>query len=114
MTIFFDGFHCEKGGGVRVVFVTPQRVPMQVSFKLSFEHTNNNVEYEALILGLKLAIEMKYEHIKIYENSFLIINQVKGIYYYNHPHLKLYKVVVDMLLEYFKAYNLEVTPRSLD
>lgn len=42
----------------------------------------------------------------------MIINQVKGIYACNHPHLKLYKTLVENLLEYFKVYDLEVTPRS--
>lgn len=74
MTMYFDGYCCEEGGGGRVVFVTPQEVHMLVSFKLSFECINNNDEYEALILGLKLTIEMKYEHIKIYGDSLIIIN----------------------------------------
>lgn len=111
MTIYFDGSHCEQGGGARVVFVTPQRVPMSICFKLSFECINNNVEYKALILGLKLAIDMTYENLKIYGNSLLIINQVKEIYSYNHPRLNLYKAMVETLLEHFKAYNIEVTPR---
>lgn len=111
MIIFFYGSHCESGGDVGVVFITPQGLPLPIYFKLSFECTNNNAEYEALILNLKLAIEMKYEQIKIYGDSLLIINQVKGIYACNHPHLKLYNNLVETLLKYFKAYDLEVTPR---
>ena len=87
-------------------------MPLIVSFKLSFECKNNNVEYEVLILGLKLVIEMKYGYLKIYGDSLLIINQVKGIYACNHPLLKLYKTLVKTFLEYFKAYDLKVTPRS--
>lgn len=59
MTMYFDGSQCKQGGGTGVVFLTPQGVPMLVCFKLSFECTNNNVEYEALILGLELIIEIK-------------------------------------------------------
>lgn len=77
----------------------PSRNSYAVSFKLSFDCTNNNVEYEALILGLILAIDMKYDYLNIYGDSLLIINQVKGIYGYNHPHLKLYKALVETLLD---------------
>ena len=56
------------------MFVTPQGVPMPVYFKLSFECMNNNVKYEALILGLKLETKINYEHLKIHWDSLLIIN----------------------------------------
>lgn len=111
MIMYFDGSRCEQGCGSRFVFVIPQGVPMPLSFKISFECTNKNVEYEALILGLKLSIEMKYEGINIYRYLLLIINQVKGIYSCNHPHLKLYKAMVEILLEHLKVYDLKVIPR---
>jgi len=66
MIMCFDGSSYEQGRGAGVFFIMPQGVPMHVSFKLSFECTNNNVEYEALILGLKLTIYMKYEHLSRY------------------------------------------------
>lgn len=55
---------------------------------------------------------MKYEHLKIFGDLLLIINQIKGIYACNQPHLKKYKAMVEILLENFKAYDIEVTPRS--
>lgn len=42
----------------------------------------------------------------------LIINQIKGIYACNQPHIKLYKDMVKNLLEYFKSYDIEATHRS--
>lgn len=98
MIMFFYGSHCDRGNGDGFVFVTPQGMPMTFSFKLSFECTNNNSEYEALILGLKLANEMKYEHLKICGDFLLIINQVKGLYACNNPCLKLYKSLVETLI----------------
>lgn len=60
MTIIFYGSHYESGGGVGIMFITPQGMALLISFKLDFECINNNAKYEALILGLKLAIKMKY------------------------------------------------------
>lgn len=71
---------------------------MPVSFKISFKCINNNTKYKALILGLKLAIDMKFECLKIYGESLLIINQIKDIYACNQPLIKLYKIMVKNLL----------------
>jgi len=77
--MYFDESHYEKGGAFGIVFITPQGMPMHVSFKLSFECINTSIEYEALILGLKLKIKMKYECLKIYGDSLLIVNKIKGM-----------------------------------
>ena len=59
MIIYFYGSQCEQSGGVGVVFITPKGVPIQCSFKLTFSCMNNNVEYKALILAMKIAIKFK-------------------------------------------------------
>ena len=41
-----------------MVFVSPAQETTSLSYKLEFETTNNVVEYEALILGLRAAREM--------------------------------------------------------
>ena len=74
MTIQFDGSRCEQGIGAGVVFTTPQGIPIPYSFKLKFPCTNNNVEYEALILALKIAIKLRLKRIKIIGDSLLIVN----------------------------------------
>lgn len=53
MIIYFDDSHCEQMGDVGIIFVTPQGVPIHYLFKLAFSCTNNNDEYEALVLALK-------------------------------------------------------------
>jgi len=45
---------------------------------LHFECTNNTGEYEAYILGLEAALEMKIRKVDVYGDSMLIICQVKG------------------------------------
>jgi len=37
---------------------------------------NNNAEYEALLLDLKVTIELKFEHLLIYDNSQLVVNHI--------------------------------------
>ncbi|XP_070008219.1 uncharacterized protein [Nicotiana sylvestris] len=57
--MYFDGAaHC-GGAGAGVVFVTPQGEFLSYSFTLTQLCSNNVDEYQALILGLKMAVDMK-------------------------------------------------------
>ena len=40
-----------------------------LSCRLEFECTNNIAEYEALVQGLRKAIELKVENLKVYGDS---------------------------------------------
>ena len=92
-----------------VVFVIPEWVPIPYSFKLNFPYTNNNAEYEALILAIKTAIQLKLKKVKFIGDSLLIINQVKEIFQCKEPLLQKYKRLVNSLLLSFKKYDLEAT-----
>ena len=83
-----------------------------MSYKLSFERTNNMAKYEALILGLKEAIEIGISRIHIYGDSQLIIKQVNEVYKTKDEKLIPYRDYVIKLLTHFKGYQLESIPRS--
>ena len=44
---------------------------------LEFECTNNTAEYEALIQGLKKAIQFKVKNLKVYGDFEIIVKQVQ-------------------------------------
>lgn len=69
ITLYFDGSKCEQGGGIGIIFITPQGVPIPLSFTLKFTCTNNIVEYDALVLGLQTAIKLNLKKIKIIGDS---------------------------------------------
>lgn len=52
--------------------------------------TNNDAEYDALIAGLKLALEMKVENISIHSDFMLITYHVNGGYQALGPRTELY------------------------
>lgn len=49
----FDGSFYSSGLGIGIVLISPLGNIFPSSFKLTFENTNNTVEYEALLLGKK-------------------------------------------------------------
>lgn len=55
--MYFDGSFTQQGSGAGVLFITPQGYKIPKAYKMMFPCTNNMLEYEALVNGLKLAIE---------------------------------------------------------
>ena len=74
--MFFDGTTRREGVGVGVVFVSPQQQILLYSFSLSELYSNNVAKYQALIIGLQMAIEMGISQLEIFRDSKLIINQI--------------------------------------
>jgi len=93
-----DGAVRKEGAGASV-WINPPKVGTKLfSYKLTFDCTNNMVEYEALILGLKFLKELGAKRIAVHGDSDLVINKVKGIYQSNHPRLRGYRnLVLDLL-----------------
>ena len=62
-TIYFDGAVNLSGSGSRAVLTSSTDQHYPVAAKLVFPCTNNISEYEACILGLQLAIDMKVKRL---------------------------------------------------
>ena len=56
--MYFDGSLMKKGADIGLVFVSPLEVHMRYMVQLHFPSSNNVAEYEALINGLCIAIEL--------------------------------------------------------
>jgi len=76
-TMYFDGVVNILGNGAGAVIISLENKQCLFSLKLSFECTKNIVEYEACIIGLEDALELKVEKLDVYGDSMLIICQVK-------------------------------------
>ncbi|XP_070660541.1 uncharacterized protein [Malus domestica] len=111
-TMFFDGSTRADGAGTGVVFMSPQRQVLPYSFQLSELCSNNVVEYQALILGLQMAINMEIAALEIYSDSKLIINQLLTEYEVRKDDLIPYFRLATRLLQRFEAVTLEHVPRK--
>ena len=56
--MYFDGSLMKKGTGAGLVFVLPLGVHMRYMVHIHFPSSNNVAEYEALINGLRIAVEL--------------------------------------------------------
>ncbi|MCI15948.1 NBS-containing resistance-like protein, partial [Trifolium medium] len=79
---------------------------------LQFDCTNNIAEYEACIMGIEEAIDLRIKILDIYGDSALVINQVKGEWETRHPGLIPYKDYARRLLTFFNKVELHHIPRE--
>lgn len=109
---YFHGSYTHHGSGVGILFIMPLGVTIPKSYKLLFPCTNNMKNYEALVLGLKLALEWKLTAIEVYGYSHLVINQVNDMYKTKDEKFLPYKHLVDILKECFVHIIFEQIPRD--
>ena len=67
--LYIDGTSGSQGSGDRVILIGPSKIQIKYDMKIKYNTTNNAAEYEALLTGLKLAIEVRAEHLKVYSDS---------------------------------------------
>jgi hypothetical protein len=75
-TLYFDGSVMKTGAGVGLLFISPLGEHMRYAVRLHFPTSNNMAEYEALLCGLKIAIEIGIKRLDVRGDSQLVIDQV--------------------------------------
>lgn len=70
-----------------MVLITPNDELISKAFKLDFPCTNNSAEYEAFLLGLKIAKELGARNIEVKGDSHLLIQQILGEFSVKEPSL---------------------------
>ena len=74
--MYFDGSLMKKGIDVGLVFVLPLRVCMRYMVHIHFPSSNNVAEYEALINGLHITIELGIQWPDVWGDYQLVVDQV--------------------------------------
>ncbi|GJR70567.1 reverse transcriptase domain-containing protein [Tanacetum coccineum] len=64
----------------RLILANPEGAEFTYALRLRFKATNNEVEYEALITGLRITEEMGVRNLRANVDSRLVANQVNGTY----------------------------------
>ena len=61
-----------------LVMISLENIIIEKSLRLGFSATNNEAEYEALLMGMTMVQRMGGKVVEIYSDSRLIVGQVKG------------------------------------
>ncbi len=117
----FDELHVHTDGAARGnpgpasigVYVTTPKGDVVASFNQYIgETTNNFAEYTALMHALRLVSAFDLESLRLFSDSDLMVQQVKGNYRVKEPHLKSLHSQVTSMLGNFPKWRIDHVPRE--
>jgi ribonuclease HI len=74
--MYFDGSLMKTGAGAGLLFISPLGEHVRYVLRLHFPVSNNVAEYEALVNGLRITIELGVRRLDARGDSQLVIDQV--------------------------------------
>jgi ribonuclease HI/transposase InsO family protein len=111
-SLYFDGSKSKEGAGAGCIIIDPAGNKTLLACRLEFECTNNVAEYEALLQGLRKALDMRIQNLIVFGDSEIVVRQVRNSIHCLTPHLKCYQYEVWNLINKFSAFNINSIPRS--
>ena len=84
-TMYFNGSVMAPGSGTGVVLISLNGSRLRYVIRLHFSASNNTTEYEALINGLCIAIELGATRLYVRGDSELVMDQVMKESSYKSP-----------------------------
>ena len=112
--MYFDGSLMNKGASTGLVFVSPLEVCMRYMVCIYFSSSNNVVEYEALINGLRIAIKLGIRRLDVRGDSQLVVDQVMKESSCHDAIMAAYCQEVHRLEDKFDSLELNHIPRRLN
>ncbi|XP_070034419.1 uncharacterized protein [Nicotiana tomentosiformis] len=109
--LFFDGAANMRGVGIGAALISETRHHYPVTAQLRFYCTNNIAEYEASILGLRLAIDMGVQEILVLGDSDLLVHQIQGEWETRDLKLIPYRQCLHDLCQRFRSVEFRHIPR---
>ena len=108
--MYVDGASNQNNSGVGLVLISPEKIIIEKSLRL--DSTNNEAEYEALMMGMAMVQRMGRKSVKFFSNSRLVVGQVKGEFEAKDEKMQGYLSQVKCLQSKFESFNLLHIPRS--
>ncbi|XP_026442187.1 uncharacterized protein LOC113341579 [Papaver somniferum] len=101
----------QMGARVRCVILTPEGSRIEKATWLGFQASNNEVEYETAIIGLKVVKQLDAKNVKLVTDSMLVVNQFLGTYITKEERMALYLDHIRELANEFDQFSIGQRPR---
>ena len=108
----FDGSSTEKSAGAGIVIMSPKGIKATLYFNLAFKCTNNQAEYEALVIDLEILMELGVQEVHIIRDSQLVFRQLTREYKCNILFMAPYYTASTQLLDSFHSIDFEYVSRE--
>ena len=110
--LYVDGAANQRRSRVGLVLVSPEKIIIEKSLRLSFSTTNNEAEYEALLMGMMMVQKMRGKAVKVFSDSKLVVGQVRGDLEARDSRIQEYLCQIRSVQEKFEVFNLSHIPRN--
>ncbi|XP_077217983.1 uncharacterized protein LOC143852483 [Tasmannia lanceolata] len=107
-----DGSSNHMGSGAGLILTGPGDFVMDYAVRFGFKASNNEAEYEALLAGMKLAIQTQARKLKAYSDSQLVVKQIQGSYEARDDGMGKYLAQVRALADKFTSFEVMRVPRT--
>lgn len=95
-TMYFDGSKKFRSAGAGVILISPKGDKLKYVLQMDFPTpSNNEAEYEALIHGMRMAKNCGATHLRIYGDSYPVVQQT----------MKACDAIADNMIAYRDLYN---------
>nr|XP_023896874.1 uncharacterized protein LOC112008771 [Quercus suber] len=110
--VYVDDAANQRGFGVGLVLISPEKIIIEKSLRLDFLATNNEAEYEALLIGMSMVRKMGAKSVELFSDSRLVVGQVQGEFEAKDERMQGYLSRVKCLQSEFDSFSLLHIPRN--
>jgi ribonuclease HI len=111
-TVFCNGSWGTFGTGAAAIQISPSKIRTRYAARLEFNCTNNNVEYEALLLGLRKLKAMGIRRAILKFDSQVITTHIDKSSKARDPKLEKYLDIVQRMKASFEGFSVKNIPRG--
>ena len=110
--LYVDGAANQRGSRVGLVLVSPEKITIGKSLRLSFSTMNDKAKYEALLIGMMMVQKMRGKAVKVFSDSKLVVGQVKGDLETHDLRMQEYLCQIKSIQAKFEVFDLSYIPRG--
>ena len=107
-----DGASNAQGSGAGLILTSPEGIDIEYALRFGFHATNNEAEYEAVIVGLNLALSLEIDQLEVYSDSQLVVRHIEDTYEAKSETMILYLQKVRNKLKKFVLVQVKHVPRA--
>ena len=101
-----------QGSGAGLILTSPDEIDVKYPLRLSFQASNNEAEYKAVIAGLNLTHSMEADQLEVSSDSQLVVKQIEDSYEARGKKMILYLKKVRGLLKKIIRVQFKHVPRT--